>query len=81
MRKKKFYNLERLMRSAGIKKTELARLLNVTRPTIYHKFNGSSDFTLEEAIKIKEFIERRLDVKWMNLFELFEFDEITENEE
>ena len=73
----RYYNLESAMLRAGVKKNDLAELLNVTRPTIWNKFKGFSEFTLNEALKVRDLISERLDED-INLEDLFKSENVTE---
>ncbi|MBQ8965884.1 XRE family transcriptional regulator [Ruminococcus sp.] len=49
-----YRNLEAELARAGIKRTKLAELLNVTASTISEKLNKSGRFTLKEAFLIRD---------------------------
>lgn len=49
-----FINLDKAIHKKRINKTDLAQLLGVTYNTVCAKINGSSTFTLDEALKIHE---------------------------
>lgn len=45
--------LEEYAHRRGVKKKDIAQLLGVSPKTIWNKLRGANDFTLGEAIKIK----------------------------
>lgn len=49
-----YRNLEAELARAGIKRTKLAELLNVTASTVSEKINKSGRFTLKEAFLIRD---------------------------
>lgn len=74
----RYFYLETALLRAGVKKSEIARLLNVSKPTVWSRFKGTSDFSLSEAIKIRNYICEKLDEN-IDLERLFQTEEI-ENE-
>jgi len=52
--KKVYPNLEAEMARKGLKRKDLADVLNVRTATIYDKLNGKYPFTLNEAMKIRD---------------------------
>ena len=49
--------LRELMKERKISVTDLAEKLGITRQALYNKINEVSEFTFEEAQKIKEIFE------------------------
>ena len=60
-------NLRAEMARYRITGAEIAELLGILPSTVSSKINGKTDFTLSEAVKIKEFLHTSL-----TLEELFE---------
>ena len=73
----RYFYLETALLRAGVKKGEIARLLNVSKPTVWSRFKGTSDFSLLEAIKIRNYICEKLDEN-IDLERLFQTEEIEE---
>lgn len=74
----RYFFLETVLLRAGIKKGDIAKLLNCSKPTVWSRFKGTSDFTLKEAITIRDLISEKLDED-IDLERLFQTEEI-ENE-
>lgn len=51
-----FKNLEAEISRRGIKKGDIARMLNIQATTLSNKLSGKSELTMSEAIKIKQFL-------------------------
>lgn len=51
-----YRNVAARMALLGIKKSELARLLNINCSTLQAKLRGQSSFSLDEAIEIKDIL-------------------------
>ena len=71
----RYFYLETALLRAGVKKGEIARLLNVSKPTVWSRFKGTSDFSLPEAIKIRDYICEKLEEN-IDLERLFQTEEI-----
>lgn len=69
-----YKRLEKIMRDYGIRQLELAKVLNVTPLTIIYRLNGYRAFKLDEAFKIKNYLNSVLN-------ENFTIEEIFEKEE
>lgn len=63
MAKVSMANLEAEMTRKRISRRDIAELLGVTYRTIHSKFNGESEWTLSECLKIRDkfFTEMKLD--------------------
>ena len=53
-------NLEAELIRAGVSKSELARVLNISRATMSSRFTARTNFKLEEINKIRELLESKL---------------------
>jgi transcriptional regulator with XRE-family HTH domain len=73
---KMFFNLIKEMRAANLSIKDLASLLNLTEKTAYDKFNGGSEFTYSELMKIKKFLFPNHDFSY-----LFEIKETSKNDD
>ena len=51
-----FKNLEAEISRRGIRKGDIAKMLNIQATTLSNKLSGKSDLTMSEAIKIKQFL-------------------------
>ena len=47
-------NFRKAMKAKGISALAIANLIGTTEKTVNNKINGDSDFTLPEALKIRE---------------------------
>ena len=52
-----FYNLEAELLRAKLTKTELAAKINISSGSMSSKFNGKTEFTLNEMLQIREILE------------------------
>ena len=53
-----FYNLEAELLRAKLIKAELAAMINISSGSMSSKFNGKTEFNLNEMLLIKENLER-----------------------
>ena len=53
-----FYNLEAELLRAKLIKAELAAMINISSGSLSSKFNGKTEFNLNEMLLIKENLER-----------------------
>ncbi|MGN0517456.1 MAG: XRE family transcriptional regulator [Acutalibacteraceae bacterium] len=65
-------NLKAEMARKGIKKRDIQNLLGCSYRTVTNKLDGKSDFTLLEAVKIKNYYFKNLNLEY-----LFAVDEKT----
>ena len=56
----RYYNLEAAMFLAGVKKADLAELLDLSIPTIYTRFKGTTDFSFKEALEIRDYLTNKI---------------------
>lgn len=57
----KYVLVEGYAKIAGISLDDLSKHLGITKRTLYNKISGKTDFTLEEAKKIKTLLGRSID--------------------
>lgn len=58
-------NLEKALSDKGISKAVVANLLNINRNTVANKISGKTEFTIEEAFKIKEHLLPEYDLEYL----------------
>ena len=63
-------NLEKEMKQKGVSRKDIAELLGLTYRTIHSRFNGASDWTFPECVKV-----RNKYFPGMNLEQLFSVSE------
>lgn len=54
MKKVRLSNLEKEMKQKGVSRNDIAKLLGLTYRTIHSRFNGASDWTFRECMKIRD---------------------------
>lgn len=57
-----YCKLKGLMTENNITQVQLAKLLSISVSTLNQKLNGKSDFTIQEAKKISEILNKEVDV-------------------
>lgn len=57
-----YCKLKGLMTENNITQVQLAKLLGISVSTLNQKLNGKSDFTIQEAKKISEILNKEVDV-------------------
>lgn len=57
-----YCKLKGLMTEKNITQVQLAKLLGISVSTLNQKLNGKSDFTIQEAKKISEILNKEVDV-------------------
>ena len=70
VKKGRLNNLEMEMKSKGISRKDIAELLGLTYRTIHSRFNGASDWTFSECVKVRDTY-----FPGMNLEQLFSVSE------
>ena len=60
-----YENLNRAMSTKRVTLKQMAALLNVAEKTLYNKCHGKSEWTYNEAIKIKTFVFPEYDLNWL----------------
>ena len=65
-----FINLEAELLRAKLNKAELAAMINISVGSMSSKFNGKTEFNLNEMLSIKEILESRTG-KELKIDELF----------
>ena len=70
VKKGRLNNLEMEMKSKGISRKDIAEFLGVTYRTIHSRFNGESEWTFSECVKV-----RNKYFPGMNLEQLFSVSE------
>lgn len=58
-------NLENALNQKGIAKTVVMNLLNISRSTLDNKLAGRTEFTIDEAFKIKENLLPEYDIEYL----------------
>lgn len=58
-------NLNRVMFTKKVTSKQLADLLNLSEKTVYNKCHGRSEWTYNEAIKIKTIVFPEYDLEWL----------------
>ena len=53
MKKVRLSNLEKEMKQKGVSRKDVAELLGLTYRTIHSRFNGASDWTFPECVKVR----------------------------
>lgn len=53
-----YSNLEAELTRAGLKKADLARMINISSTALSSKFTGRTDFTLKQMRTIKRILEK-----------------------
>ena len=66
-----FINLEAELLRAKLTKTELAAMINISSGSMSSKFNGKTEFNLNEMLSIKKILETRTG-QTLKLDDLFE---------
>lgn len=63
-----YYNLKAELKRADIPITYLAKALGITRANVYNKINGTINWNVVEALKVKAMIERatKENTQWKN---------------
>lgn len=64
-----YRNLEAELKRKDVSREDLAEILGVSISTIYSKLGKKSDFSLNQAIQIKKYLEVEIE-----LSDLFKFD-------
>lgn len=54
MKKARLRNLEKEMKQKGVSRKDIAELLGLTYRTIHSRFNGASDWTFPECVKVRD---------------------------
>lgn len=70
MKKVRLSNLEKEMKQKGVSRKDIAEFLGVTYRTIHSRFNGESEWTFSECVKV-----RNKYFPGMNLEQLFSVSE------
>lgn len=65
-----YKNLEKEMKSRGIKREQLVDLLEIAYNTVSGRINGDTRFYLDEALKVKKVFFPELEIEY-----LFNFSE------
>lgn len=65
MKKGRLNNLEMEMKSKGISRKDIAELLGLTYRTIHSRFNGASDWTFPECVKVRDTYFPGKDLEWL----------------
>ena len=60
-----FPNLVGKIAALGIKKSEIAKRLNISERALYNKLTGISSFTWEEACLIQQYFFPDVDINWL----------------
>ena len=71
---KMYYNLKAELKRADIPITYLAKALGITRVSVHNKINGTINWNVVEALKVKAIIERATKRKY-EMEELFKKEE------
>lgn len=53
MKKVRLSNLEKEMKQKGVSRNDIAKLLGLTYRTIHSRFNGESEWTFSECVKVR----------------------------
>lgn len=65
MKKVRLSNLEKEMKQKGVSRKDVAELLGLTYRTIHSRFNGASDWTFPECVKVRNKYFPGKDLEWL----------------